>query len=105
MDNNHNNSFMNNNHQHIDYGIHDEIDYGIHGTSWYHDFEKKTILDNSQQYGINMLNHGFIMTFFSRDFHTAFLQQSFLFRVTPLKMSISDVPLSASVVCQSMRGP
>lgn len=54
---------MNNNHQHIDDGIHDEIDYGIHGTSWYHDFEY-TILDNSQQYGINMLNHGFIMTFF-----------------------------------------
>ena len=74
--------FMNNNHQHIDDGIHDEIDYGIHGTSWYHDFEY-TILDNSQQYGINMLNRGFIMTFFFQRLYTAFLQQSFLLRVTP----------------------
>ena len=44
--------FMNNNHQHIDDGIHDEIDYGIHGTSWYHDFEKKSWITHNSMVSI-----------------------------------------------------
>ena len=97
MDNNHNNSFFNN-HQHIDYGIHDEyimVSMVHHGTMILK--KKNWITHNS------MVSICWIMVlswlFFQR-LYTAFLQQSFILRVTPwcpfdVHLSFSRVSVNA----------